>query len=86
MARIIDYDVQNIVGSNVKKLRLEKRLSQKELSERLETYAIYICRGSVSRIEQHARTVTDFELKAIAEVLGVPIDDLFEKDAPSGGK
>lgn len=79
MARIIDYDVQNIVGSNVKKLRVEKKLSQKELSERLETYAIYICRGSVSRIEQHARTVTDFELKAIAEVLGVSVDDLFEK-------
>jgi transcriptional regulator with XRE-family HTH domain len=79
MARVTDYVVQqNIVGSKVRKYRIEQNLSQKALSERLETYAIYICRGSVSRIEQHERTVTDFELKALAKVLKVSIDDLFE--------
>ncbi|MBQ8592219.1 MAG: helix-turn-helix domain-containing protein [Lachnospiraceae bacterium] len=40
--------------------------------------AVYICRGSLSRLEKQERTVTDFELKAIAEVLGVQIGDLFE--------
>lgn len=79
MARIIDYETNNIVGDKVRKIRIEKKMSQKELSERLETYAIYICRGSISRIESHERTVTDFELKALADVLGVPIYDLFEK-------
>lgn len=78
MARIIDVEVQNISGDKVRKFRLEKNLSQKELSERLETRAVYICRGSLSRIEQHERTVTDFELKAIADVLGVPVAELFE--------
>ena len=53
MARIIDYHVQNIVGYNIKKYRLELGMSQKELSDRLETYAIYICLGSISRIESH---------------------------------
>lgn len=84
MARVVDYVVQNknqnLIGSNVKKYRLEKHLSQKDLSERLETYAIYICRGSISRIEHHERTVTDFELKAIAEVLKVSIYELFEEN------
>lgn len=79
MARIIDYEESNIVGNSIRKTRIEKRLSQKELSERLETYAIYICRGSISRIENHERTVTDFELKALSEVLGVSIYDLFDK-------
>lgn len=78
MPRIIDYEVQNIVGNNVKKFRLEKNMSQKELSEKLEMRAVYICRGSLSRIEKHERTVTDFDLKAIAEVLGVQVVDLFE--------
>lgn len=80
MARVVDYVVQNqnVVGKKVKKYRLERHLSQQDLSERLETYAIYICRGSISRIEHHGRTVTDFELKAIAEVLKVPIDELYE--------
>lgn len=80
MARVVDYIVQsqNVIGSKVKHYRLEKHLSQKDLSERLETYAIYICRGSISRIEHHERTVTDFELRAIAEVLDVSIDELYE--------
>ena len=79
MARIIDYHVQNIVGGNIKKYRLELGMSQKELSNRLETYAIYICRGSISRIESQERTVTDFELRAMARILNVSIEDLLEE-------
>ena len=54
-------------------------MSQQELSERLETYAIYVCRGSISRIEGRRRTVTDYELKALAAALEVSIEDLFEE-------
>ncbi len=79
MARIIDYEAQNIVGEKVKKFREERKLSQKDLSERLETLAIYICRGSISRIETHERTVTDFELRAMARILSVSIEELFEE-------
>ncbi|MCX4351320.1 MAG: helix-turn-helix transcriptional regulator [Lachnospiraceae bacterium] len=79
MARIIDYEAQNIVGEKVKKFREERKLSQKDLSERLETQAIYICRGSISRIETHERTVTDFELRAMARILSVSIEELFEE-------
>ena len=78
MARIVDCIAQNVVGDNVKKYRIERNLSQQELSDRLEMYAIYICRGSISRIETHERTVTDYELRAIAEVLKVSIYDLYE--------
>ncbi len=78
MARIVDYTAVNIVGDKVKKYRIERKLSQQELSDRLETYAIYICRGSVSRIENHQRTVTDCELKALSEILNVSIEELFE--------
>ena len=79
MARIVDYDVQNIVGDKIKKYRIEQKLSQKELSERLETYAVYICRGSISRIESHERTVTDFELRAMAKILKVSVEQLFDE-------
>lgn len=78
MARVVDCIVQNIVGGKVKKYRIERNLSQQELSEKLETYAIYICRGSISRIERHERTVTDYELRAFAKALDVSIYDLFE--------
>ncbi len=78
MARIVDYSAQNLVGNKVKKYRIERNMSQQELSERLEMYAIYVCRGSISRIEGLRRTVTDYELKALATVLDVAIEDLFD--------
>ena len=40
--------------------------------------AIYVYRGSISRIENGSRIVSDIELKGIAEVLKVPIEELFE--------
>ncbi|MED9813588.1 helix-turn-helix domain-containing protein [Anaerostipes sp.] len=53
-------------------------MSQQELSDKLEILAIYICRGSISRIEDKSRTVTDIELYGLSKVLGVSIDSLFE--------
>ena len=81
MARVVDYSVQhqNVVGDKIRRFRLEQNLSQQELSDRLETYAIYICRGSLSRIERHERTVTDYELRALAKVFKVSIEDMYEE-------
>ena len=77
MARIIDGKAQNMVGDKVRKLRIEQKMSQQTLSDKLETHAIYICRGSISRIEDKRRTVTDMELYGLAQVLGVSIEELF---------
>ncbi|MDO4545932.1 MAG: helix-turn-helix transcriptional regulator [Bacillota bacterium] len=79
MARIIDGKEKNLIGYNVKKFRLEKKLSQQLLSDRLETLGVYICRGSISRIEDKSRTVTDIELYGLSEILGVSITDLFHE-------
>ncbi|MCI9310600.1 MAG: helix-turn-helix transcriptional regulator [Lawsonibacter sp.] len=78
MARIIDGEAMNMVGGRVKELRIKRKLSQQALSDKLETLAIYICRGSISRIEDKQRTVTDIELYGLAEVLGVSIESLFQ--------
>lgn len=80
MARIIDGNKMNMIGANVAKRRKELKMSQQKLSDKLELYAVYVCRGSVSRIEDYSRTVTDIELYAIAKVLKVEISDLFDKD------
>ena len=81
MARIIDGKEMNMVGENVRKFRIAKNMSQQTLSDKLEMMAIYICRGSISRIEDKQRTVTDLELYGISKVLGVTISDLFEERA-----
>ena len=78
MARIIDGNNKNMVGGQVRKLRIERGWSQQMLSNKLETLALYLCRGSISRIEDRPRTVTDIELYGLAEILGVSIENLFE--------
>ena len=69
-----------MVGAKVRQLRIAKGMSQQALSNKLETLAVYICRGSISRIEDMQRTVTDIELYGLAEVLGVSIDELFDRE------
>ena len=78
MPRIIEGKEMNLIGDRLRVLRKKHHLSQQQLSERLETQAVYICRGSISRIEDKSRTVTDIELMGLAKVLGVKIQDLFD--------
>ncbi len=78
MARIIDQKEKNMIGKKVKQLRKEKHMSQQQLSAKLETLAIYICRGSISRIEDQKRTVTDIELFGLSQVLSTPMEEFFK--------
>jgi len=79
MARIIDGTEMNMIGGNLRRLRTERGWSQQKLSNKLEMLAIYVCRGSISRIEDKQRTVTDIELYGFSQVLGVSIEELFKE-------
>ena len=78
MKRILDGDRVNLIGQKIKKIREQKGLSQKELSEKMELMAVYTCRGSLSRIENGKRAVTDLEIHAICKILGITPNELFE--------
>lgn len=77
MSRIIDGEKKNLIGDNVRKYRKKRKMSQQLLSNKLELMGVYVCRGSISRVEDQSRTVTDIELYAIAEALDVSISELF---------
>ena len=76
MARIIDGEEQNLIGDIVRKYRKAAKMSQQDLSVKLELLGVYVCRGSISRIEDKSRTVTDIELYALAKVLSIPWNEL----------
>ena len=78
MARIIEGKKMNLIGKKVRELRKKKNMSQQALFDKLELMAIYICRGSISRIEDQQRTVTDIELYGLAKALDVSMEELFE--------
>lgn len=80
MKRIIDTEKSNIIGAKIKEVRIKRKLSQRQLSEKLELEAVYVCRGSVSRIENGERAITDIEIDAISRVLNVSLDCLFGRE------
>ncbi len=80
MKRIIDSEKLNIIGARIKEARMKAGISQKQLSDKLELMAVYTCRGSVSRIENGKRAVTDIEIDAISKVLNVSLDYLFGRE------
>ena len=69
-------DQCNICGQNVRKLRIQKKMSQDQLAAKLQTEGLGVNQNSISRIETGKRIVADYELKVIAHVLSVSVDAL----------
>ncbi len=74
MKLVLDSEERNIAGPRIKIARMENNLTQKELSAKLETLAVYIDRASISKLEQQKRIITDIELKALSQVLNVSVN------------
>lgn len=79
MRRIIEGNQANLIGERIRKARIQAGFSQQQLADRLELMAVYVCRGSVSRIENGERMITDIEIDAISRVLKVSLDYLFSR-------
>mgnify|MGYP004678215331 FL=1 len=68
----------NVTGNAIKNIRLEKKWSQATLSNKLMMLGIDINSDGIYKIEKGVRIVKDFELSAIAKVLGVAETDLLK--------
>ena len=71
---------KNIVGRRVAEARKNRKppLTQDALSEKVARRGIQLDRAAIAKIESGLRSVLDYELKALAEVLGVDVDWLLE--------
>lgn len=65
---------RNIIGARVEQQRKAIGLKQKDLLTQLQINGIDLNASGLSKLEGQLRYVTDFELVAIAKVLGVSID------------
>lgn len=63
----------NITGIKMKELRKALKISQRELSDRLQVVGLDIDKNAVQRIESGQRFVTDIETLAIAKCFNVTI-------------
>ncbi len=79
--KMYSYDgKRNISGDTIKKLRKARKLSQQDLAARLQVAGISIERDSISRIENGSRFISDFELKAMAQILETTVNYLVDFD------
>lgn len=64
----------NISGTNIRRIREEKEMHQVDLAAALSVeHEIELVQSDISEIERGIRGVKDFELVAIAKVLGVKV-------------
>lgn len=74
----MDMKKKNICGQKVKEARLKKKLTQIDLVAALaEEYGIEIDRTALARIEVSERSILDYELIALANLLDVSVQWLF---------
>lgn len=76
MPRKTAIEKRNISGQRIKDRRLELELTQAQVAARMELQGIMWDQKIVSRVELQIRTVTDFELQAIANALDISLDEL----------
>ena len=63
----------NLIGERLKEMRIKKGLTQQDLASKLELRNIFSSQKKISRIEAGDRFVSDFELLAFSEILGVDV-------------
>ncbi|MBQ8783336.1 MAG: helix-turn-helix domain-containing protein [Clostridia bacterium] len=69
---------KNIVGARVEQQRKSIGMKQKDLLAQLQIRGVDLNSSGLSKLEGQLRGVADYELKAIAEVLGVSVNWLLD--------
>ncbi len=71
--------LNNICGKNVAKFRMELKISQRELADRMQLVGIDIDKNAIQRIECGKRFVTDIEIIAFSKVFNVTFEELLKQ-------
>ncbi|WP_304428966.1 helix-turn-helix domain-containing protein [uncultured Acetatifactor sp.] len=62
---------KNLISSRLIELRRQQGLSQRDLAHKLQLAGYDMDKNVITRIETNKRYVTDIELRALSQVLGV---------------
>ena len=74
------YGTKNICGANVERIRKSLGMKQATLMSQMQLLGIDINPSSLSKLEGQTRSATDMELKAIARILGVTMEELVREE------
>ena len=68
-------EYRNISGIKLKELRINSKMSQKQVAEKLKLEGIDLTEKEISKIEHNNRLVHDFELFAFAKIFNISADE-----------
>lgn len=74
-----DDGLNNVCGKNIARLRVDLKISQRELADRMQLVGIDIDKNAIQRIECGKRFVTDIEIIAFAKIFDVTFEELLIK-------
>ena len=79
---------KNLISSRLIELRRQQGISQRDLAHKLQLAGYDMDKNVITRIETNKRYVTDIELRALSQVLGVSYAYLIDgedKQQKAGG-
>lgn len=78
MKRTAGIEGRNLIGRRLREVRLKQQpeVTLEDLAGRLAARGVALDRSAIGRIENMKRYVLDYELKALAGALRVPISEL----------
>lgn len=69
---------KNLISKRLIELRKTHKLSQRDLSHKLQLAGYDMDKNVITRIETNKRYVTDIEIRAFAQIFGVSCDYLIK--------
>ncbi len=75
-----EYGSSNMVGKNIEQLRKERGIKQKDFIAKMQVMGCDINPTSYSKLEGQVRSATDKEIYVISKILGVKMEELFDKE------
>lgn len=73
----MNTDYEKALGRNIRKLRMEKKMSQEQLAVQLQVWGCDITRSALAKIEVGQRHLYPDEIKALHEILAAAYEDIF---------
>ena len=74
------YGDANLIGRNVEHLRKARGIKQKDFIAKMQVMGCDINPTSYSKLEGQLRSATDKEIYVISKILGIKMEELFDKE------
>lgn len=73
----MNTEYEKALGKNIRRLRMERKLSQEQAAAQLQVRGYDVTRSALAKMEVGQRHIYPDELKALREIFGVPYEVLF---------